>query len=141
MNFADITFQLSGVFYGNNSNVAIGDIGEEDDALLGITDNTQCCRGTDITSTNAVPLGHWYFPDGTQVQDGLDTSSDIYRNRAPSVVRLNRRNNATSPTGVYRCEIPDANGTNQSIFVGVNSHDNQGITYRQLHEYGKDLLI
>ena len=35
------------------------------------------------------------------------------------MVRLNRRNNATSPTGVYRCEIPDASGTNQTLYVGI----------------------
>ena len=45
----------------------------------------------------------------------------IYRNRGPSVVRLNRRNNAMMPTGVFRCEIPDASGTNQNVYVGVYS--------------------
>ena len=125
INFTDITFQLSGVFYANNSNVAIGDIGEGDNALLCQTNNTQCCRGSD--NPNGGPLGEWYFPDGTPVPDGTDASRDIFRSRASSVVRLNRRNNATSPTGVYRCEIPDASGTNQNIFVELqagtfNSH-------------------
>ena len=106
------------MFYGNNSNVAIGDIGEDNYALHCLTDATQCCRGLDNPSG---ALGEWYFPDGTPVPHGQDASRDIFRNRASSVVRLNRRNNATSPTGVYRCEIPDASGTTQNIFIGVNS--------------------
>ena len=116
-------FQLSGVFYANNSNVAIGGITEGGKALLCLTDATQCCRGSD--SSNGA-LGEWYFPDDSLVPDGTVPSRDIFRNRGASVVRLNRRNNAQSPTGVYRCDIPDASGTNQNIFVGVNSNGNQG---------------
>ena len=37
------------------------------------------------------------------------------------MIRLNRRKNATFPTGVFRCEIPDASGTNQNIYIGVYS--------------------
>ena len=111
------------MFYGNNSNVAIGGIGEGYDALLCLTDATQCCRGSDNPSG---ALGEWYFPDGTLVPDGTEPSRNIFRNRGPSAVRLNRRNNATSPTGVYRCEIPVASGTTQNIFIGVNSNGNQG---------------
>ena len=36
----------------------------------------------------------------------------------PSAVSLHRRS-GTPPTGVYRCEIPDASGTSQSIYVGI----------------------
>ena len=124
---AEIAFHLNGTFYGNNSVVDLGDIGVgtnilgEGDSmgLRCLTDSTQCCRGSDNPSTGA--LGEWYFPDGTLVPNGLDASRSIYRNRGPSVVRLNRRNNAQSPNGVYRCEIPDASGTTQNIFIGVNS--------------------
>ena len=85
--------------------------------LLCLTDSTQCCRRSD--NPNGVQLGHWYFPDGTLVPDGTEPTRDFYRNRGASVVRLNRRNNAQSPTGVYRCEIPDASGTTQTLYVGV----------------------
>ena len=64
-------------------------------------------------------MGEWYFPNnGSAVRVGGSRDS-IYRNRGPSVVRLNRRNNATMPTGVFRCEIPDASGTSQIIYLGV----------------------
>ena len=98
------------------------DIGEGDDALLCLTNNTQCCRGPD--NLNGGGLGEWYFPDGTLVPSGNTFS--IYRNRNRSTVQLNRRNNAQSPTGVYRCEIPDASGSNRSVFVGVDGNSNQG---------------
>ena len=116
---------LSDIGVGTNT------LGDGDSmGLRCLTDSTQCCRGSD--NPNGGPLGEWYFPDGTLVPDGTVSSRDIFRNRGPSVVRLNRRNNAQSPTGVYRCEIPDARGTTQSIFVGVDTNGNQG-RYRQLN--------
>ena len=122
--FTGIAFQLSGISYVNNSVLNLTDIGEGDNALLCLTGNAQCCRASD--STNDVLPGEWYLPNGSLVPDGVDASRDIFRNRGPSVVRLNRRNNATSPTGVYRCEVPDASATNRSVFIGVNSNGNQG---------------
>ena len=113
--------------YYNSSVINLTDIGEgHSAALLCLTDNTQCCKGGHNPSR---ALGHWYFPDGTPVPDGLDASRSIYRNRGPSVVRLNRRNNAQSPTGLYRCEIPDASGTNQTLYVGVYTTDIKGMIH------------
>ena len=107
---------LRGVHYPNNSEVLLTDIGEGDNALLCLTDNTQCCRGSD--NPFGVFLGQWYFPNGSTPR-GSPSGNSIYRTRGPSVVRLNRRNNATSPTGLYRCEIPDASGTTQTLFVNL----------------------
>ena len=103
------------------------DIGEGDNALLCLTNNTQCCRGSD--NLNGGGLGEWYFPNGTLVP--TENTSIVYRNRDRSTVHLNRRNNAQAPTGVYRCEVPDASATNRSVFVGVYGNSNQGID-RQL---------
>ena len=110
-----VRFQLNGQSYGNDSEVLLTDIGDGDSALLCLTDNTQCCNVAGLG-----PLGEWYFPDGTPVVNGTNQSRSIYRNRGPSVVRLNRRNNATSPTGVYRCEVPDASGTIQNIYITLS---------------------
>ena len=35
-------------------------------------------------------------------------------------------NGTTAPPGVYHCEIPDSNGVNQYIYVGIYQHG-QGI--------------
>ena len=100
---------------GNNSIVTVDDIAENDGALLCYTNNKTCCKTNGLTGT-----GEWYYPNKTMVSFGsYNRGGDFYRNRGPSVVRLNRRNNTTMPTGVFRCEIPDASGTNQSIYVGI----------------------
>ena len=113
----EVQFQLGNQTYVNGSEVLLTDIGERDNALLCLTANTQCCN------IDRVQLGEWYFPDGTLVPDGQDASRSIYRNRGPRVVQLNRRNNATSPTGVYRCEVPDASGTNQTISITLTGNE------------------
>lgn len=45
------------------------------------------------------------------------------------VVRLHRRNNAMSPTGLYQCLAPDASGVTQIISVNIveGIHDVQYI--------------
>ena len=106
--------QLSGQRYSNNSLVTLTDIGEGDTtALLCLTDREQCCRARDGN-----PAGNWYFPNGSQVQAGAGSGS-IYRTRDASRVLLNREDSAESPTGVYRCEVPNANGTDRSIYIGL----------------------
>ena len=117
---------LNGMSYANNSVICLTDIGERDNALFCLSASTQCCGLSD--NPNGRDLGDWYFPDGGIVaivpggdSDTPDNYRSIFRNRGPSVMRLNRRNNATSPTGVYRCEIPDARGTNQSILVELQA--------------------
>ena len=42
---------------------------------------------------------------------------EFYRNRGPSVVRLNKRRGGVD--GIYRCVIPDAAGVDQTIYIGV----------------------
>lgn len=87
-------------------------------SLFCLTNSTTCCRSSDTPGVGGV--GEWYFPNNgsavSRVQGGGDS---IYRDRGPSVVRLHRRDNAMRPTGVFRCEIPDASGTSQNIYVGV----------------------
>ena len=61
------------------------------------TDLSTCCRGG-----QSAHRGYWYFPDGGE----LDHTTDIYRIRTAQRVTLRRRNNAMSPSGIYRCNIP-----------------------------------
>ena len=104
------------------------DIDEGDTAaLLCLTDQEMCCRSSDGNGF----LGEWYFPNGIVVLDGMESNNSIFRNRGASRVRLNRRYNTQSPTGVYRCEVPDRDGTNQSIYVGVYQQSS-GIVYMLL---------
>ena len=112
----DVKFSLSGTVYQNNSVVTLENIGEGGDALLCITDITDCCRPP--ASYNAI--GNWFFPNGTRVPSS-GNQWDIHRTRGRSVVLLHRRRGGAD--GIYRCEIPvpqsDAEDVTQTIFIGV----------------------
>ena len=121
-----IALHLDGQRYGNNSLVTLTAIGEGDTAaLLCLTDRELCCRNSDGGAG-----GDWYYPDGSLVPTGAGSAS-IYRTRSASRVRLNRKDGVQSPTGVYRCEVPDASETNQSMYVGVYPQSS-GIVYMLL---------
>ena len=113
-----IRFSLRSTTYQNNSLVTLEDIddgvGEDGNALLCMTDNTACCGRAQ--SPGGDILGDWYYPNGTGVANNGERW-EFYRNRGPSVVRLNRRRGGV--TGIYHCEIPDAAGVNKTIYTGV----------------------
>ena len=109
---ADVYFELNGKVYTNNSVINIFSIGEDDSALLCKTDKQDCC-GT-------VPdrFGEFYYPNGTKVP--IRKAQDrFYRNRGDQLIRLNRRPGSTSPTGLYRCEIPDSSSVTRKIVANL----------------------
>ena len=109
---------LGGEIYNNGSNILIDEIGEGDEgALLCITDLLECCHSGD-TPGEGGPLGKWFYPNESLVQV-KDRGDDFYRNRGTGVVRLNRRNNATSPTGQFCCVVPDATLTNRTTCIDI----------------------
>ena len=106
-----VYFILGGQFFGNNSLVSMDRVGEgEDGALICRTDRTDCC--------GAIPnrFGQFYYPNGDQVPI-KSAGHSFYRNRGDQLIRLNRRERATSPTGRYRCEIPDASGEIRNLYI------------------------
>ena len=115
-NTAGLGFNLKGELYSNNSIVNITDIGSGTNALYCFTNGSDCCRRGDGGAN-----GEWHFPNRSIAVEkgGLTSSLDFSRNRLLSAVLLNRRNNATEPTGLYLCEVLDASGVNQSIYVGL----------------------
>ena len=110
----EVEFTFKAVTLSNNSLVAVEDIGEGGDALRCMTDNTSCCRHTDAISQQV--LGNWYFPNGTRVPSS-GHQWDFHRTRGHMVVRLHRRRGGEN--GVYRCVVPDRQGNNQEIYIGV----------------------
>ena len=110
----DVRLSLRGTIYQNNSLVALEDIGEDDNALLCVTNNTACCARAQ--SPGGGILGDWFYPNRSKVANNGDMW-DFYRNRGPSVVRLNRRRGGEE--GIYHCVIPDTAGVNQTIYIGV----------------------
>ena len=93
--------------------MTLEDIGEDDDALLCMTNLTACCQRP---YTGA--LGNWFFPNGTRVSSS-GNNWDFYRTRGQMVVRLHHRRGGAE--GIYHCEIPDTLGFIQTIYIGVYS--------------------
>ena len=106
--------------YANNSDVFITDIGEGDcGALLCYTDLTECCGDSD-TPVGVEALGQCVYPNGSVIGT-KSNGQGFYIDRGSSVMKLNRRRNATSTTGLFCCEVPDATANNTNICVNVVS--------------------
>ena len=67
-------------------------------------------------------MENWYFPDGSRLGNSSH-GGDIHRTRGNMRVNLRRRNNAMSPSGIYRCDIPTAADSDllvrETIYVGL----------------------
>ena len=110
-----VGFSLNGTTYQNNSIVTLEDIGEDDDALLCITDQPVCCRPP-RTGEAQLPIGNWYFPNGTRVPSS-GGQWDFHRTRGHMVVLLHRKRGGVD--GVYCCVVPDALNATQTVYIGV----------------------
>ena len=126
--FSVLGMSLNGQPITNNSNVVLGNIGEDDaGALLCTTNRAACC-------TRALGLaGEWLYPDGRMVpiNDPAPpaTAESYYRSRGTSLIRLNRRTNqglSDMYTGVYCCQIPDQNNVTQTLCVGAYLTESAG---------------
>ena len=92
--------------------MTLEEIGEGDNSLLCLTNKSSCCSETSE--------GEWYGPDNMKILDSIDNNTDFYTTRGPSLVRLNKINDVHI-SGVFHCKIPDAQGTNQTIYIGIYS--------------------
>ena len=94
------------------------EIGVDNRSLICLTNSLNCCGGTSN--------GDWYDPDNMTVTENRDDNTTdyyYYTSNGPSMVRLNKIDNAANGQGVFRCIIPDASGNNQRIFVGIYSSE------------------
>ena len=111
-------FELGGTALKNNSFVFHGSIGEgQDDSLRCVTNNSECCSNGQ---------GNWYDERGDEVHQGSDGNSDPYVTRGQRVVYLNNRTGGS--VGLWRCDIPDSNGVQQSIYIYLGTIET-GIHY------------
>ena len=106
----DVSFVLNGEILANNSVVDLDNIGEDGNALLCKTDLVNCC------ATRPDRFGEFYYPNGSQVPINI-RGEGFYRNRGNQVIRLNRREGVKSPTGMFRCEIPDGRRVVQNMYI------------------------
>ena len=113
-----VWLSLNGITYQNNSLVTLEDIGESDNTLFCITNQTACCRPP-YTGENAFSVKNWFFPNNTRVpsRNVNGTQWNFYRERGQMVVRLYRRRCGVD--GIYYCKIPDSLNVTQTIYIGV----------------------
>ena len=83
-------------------------------ALFCLTPSLECCSDSETPNAASVTR-EWYLPDGTQVSS---VGTVFSREQVSSAVAL-YRSGGTSLSGVFGCEIPDASGTSQNIYVGI----------------------
>ena len=112
---SDVWFSLKGTTYQNNSIVTLEEIGEGGNALVCMTNYTDCCQSP-YTGNKGNAIGNWYF--GSRVPSS-ESQSSFYRTRSQMVIRMNHRKAGVE--GIYRCVIPDAMNVTQTIYVGVYS--------------------
>ena len=105
---AGIHFLLGGQLYSNNSRINLHLIGEGENALFCKTDLVNCCE--------ANRFGEFFYPNGVQVPI-QKLGHGFYRNRGKQEIRLHRREGVTTPAGRFRCQIPDARGGLQTIYI------------------------
>ena len=105
-------FEFRGNVLENNSYIHRTNIGEgHNDSLHCVTDNSDCCSNGE---------GNWYNSTG-EVQQGPVGTSSLYVTRGDGVVYLNRRRGGRS--GMWRCDIPDSNGVQQSIYIYLGTDE------------------
>ncbi len=115
---------MNGTTYSSGATVPITGIGvsDGDDAgtsLVCATSyvNTMCCRKKEGGN-----VGEWYFPNGSIVpRNSTSPNGDFAQSGFTHQVRLNRRNNASTPNGVYTCVVPDENdGVNHTANITLS---------------------
>ena len=95
---------LMGQTLANHSYVDLSLVGE---AFVSGNDSVQCTTNLDTCcgSTEGPHRGDWYSPGSTDRLPFSHEAGDIFEQRLAQRVDLRRRNSATSPVGIYRCEI------------------------------------
>ena len=118
--FPHVSFH--GQTLANHSYVDLSLVGDDrngGDSVWCITDLTTCC-----SYGQGPHRGDWYFPNGT-TRLPFPGDGDIFEGRGPRRVELRRQNDANSPVGIYRCDIPTVhdrtgyNSVRDTVYVGL----------------------
>ena len=77
----------------------MGSASDNSDGVVCHSDLDYCCSGS-----QGAYRGDWYFPDGNRLPFSGD-HVPIGLGRGAQRVIIRRTNDATGPTGIYRCDI------------------------------------
>ena len=85
------------------------------------------------SANSGADIGVWYYPNGTQVPLFTGPFTDVsaprplFSKRFNGQIALARSAGLSGIEGLYTCSIPDENGVNQTLVVGVyrtNTYNN-----------------
>ena len=78
------------------------------------------------SANNGCNIRLWYYPNGTQVPlftgnfgSNNGAPSPVFSKRFTGQIALARNGGLSGYEGLYTCIIPDENGVNQTLVVGV----------------------
>ncbi len=94
---------LKGIVYSRDSSIDLSMVTTGNNALRCLTPLVQCCENDD-----AGVSGSWRFPNGNSVSN--QTTGNLYFTKEPSSIVLHQMTTTQTVSGIYTCEIPDANG-------------------------------
>lgn len=89
----------------------IGTSSQHQLAVVCTTDRMPCCQ-------DEPQHGKWQFRNGTQITEE-STTFRTNRDNNGNVNLYRVSSDVMSPTGIFCCEIGDANGTNQILCINV----------------------
>ena len=126
------------VYFGENLHshsyvdlTLVGSVGDGSKGVVCLTNLMTCC-----TSVQGSHRGHWYFPNMTRLRKHQSGDS-IYEVPGNMRVDLHRDNNVTSPSGIYRCDvptyIPHQDSVRLSVYVGLYPPSEGNINYKQVN--------
>lgn len=117
-------FEHEGIRYESGSSVLITEVGtsmssasilKPDTSLVCVTSevNTRCCRKRDGGN-----IGEWHFPDGSLIpRNQNNPDGDFTRSGYTQQLRLNRRNDALEPSGIFSCMVPQDDGCGAMMHI------------------------
>lgn len=104
----------------NNSIVAVsGNFG----GIFCLTNKLNCCE----SATEA----RWISPDGSLA----NSNPGVSVTRGLSFLSLNREADMEISSGLFRCEIPNAEGAIEELYIGLYSNPNAGMSWQAAHAY------
>ena len=122
----------------NHSYVDLSLVGTSgSDSVQCVTDLMTCC-----SNPQGSHRGDWYSPGSTNRLPFSGKGGDIFEQRVAQRVDLRRRNSATSPVGIYRCDIAtiaahdDSDGSvrDAPVYVGLYT-DSRGLFLHYVTDY------
>ena len=116
----------------NHSYVDLSQVGNDNsgsDSVQCHTDLSTCCSGA-----QSEHRGDWFAPavnSKERLPSSNDSSADIYQVHGTQRVDLRRRNDAVTPSGIYRCDIAVHNDSDtpvrKVIYVGLYIREGMAI--------------